>query len=57
MTCVMRPPIFLFGLARKERQRGALWKKEKGASKWYTVLRLPSAEGFAYARAAIWADR
>ena len=29
----MRPPIFLFGLARKERQRRARWKKEKGAER------------------------
>ena len=29
----MRPPIFLFGLARKERQRRARWKKEKGAAR------------------------
>ena len=29
----MRPPVFLFDLARKERQRRARWKKEKGAPK------------------------
>ena len=51
----MRPPIFLFDLARKERQRRARCKKEKSAKQGpIRFCASPFAEWLRFARAAAW---
>ena len=54
MTCDLRPPILSFRLAEKKERAAPGVRKKRAPAGGIRSCATPTAEGFAYARAANW---